>query len=86
MLVFGIGLLDISLSEYPDKSHKFTNLSFYDITVTLKGFQLMEPEHFSSCSFWTNANISHNFTNLVFVTSSILFSKVVQREKALSDF
>ena len=57
------------------KSHKFTNLSFYDITVTLKGFQLMEPEHFSSCSFWTYANISHNFTNLIFVTSSILFSK-----------
>ena len=29
------GSLDIVLSEYPDKSHNFINLNFYDV-ITLK--------------------------------------------------
>ena len=34
MLVFHeVGLLDLVLSEYPDKSHNFTNLFFYDVTL-----------------------------------------------------
>ena len=27
------GLLDVFLSEYPDESHNFRNLTFYDITL-----------------------------------------------------
>ena len=37
MLVFGkqvvVGLLDVVLSEYPEKSHNCTNLIFYDVTL-----------------------------------------------------
>ena len=28
-----VGLLDVVLLEYPDKSHDFTNLIFYDVTL-----------------------------------------------------
>ena len=28
-----VGLLDFGLSEYPNKSHNFTNLIFYDVTL-----------------------------------------------------
>ena len=27
------GLLDVFLSEYPDESHNFTNVIFYDVTL-----------------------------------------------------
>ena len=28
-----VGLLDVVLSEYPDKSQNFPNLTFYDVTL-----------------------------------------------------
>ena len=28
-----VGLLDVFLSEYPDESHNFTNVIFYDVTL-----------------------------------------------------
>ena len=28
-----VGLLNVVLPEYPDKSHNFTNLFFYDVTL-----------------------------------------------------
>ena len=41
MLICGkyICLLDVVLSEYPDKSHNFTNFIFYDVTLrySIKG-------------------------------------------------
>ena len=28
-----VGLLDVFLSEYPDESHNFTHVIFYDVTL-----------------------------------------------------
>ena len=41
-----VGLLDVVLSEYPDKSHNFANLIFMTITLELYSFDTILIVHF----------------------------------------